>query len=178
MPILLHAIIYLVYRSALPGSILSFHLKQCHTLLPDTFVGSVEITVDELLKLCDRDERMSCCSLLLECCKSDAVAIESTLELHDKRNTLVALLILQLRESDALHAGGVAVSAARRDITEREITEPKSIPDSIGDAVVLAASVDAMASPLVNSLKQVVNKTKFIVDFIDKTAKVSIALGR
>jgi len=114
----------------------------------------------------------------LECCKSDAVAIETTLELHDKRNKLVALLILKLRESDALQAGRVAVSAARRDITEREIAEPKSIPDSIGDAVVLAASADAMASPLVNSLKQVVNKTKFIVDFIDKTTKVSIALGR
>ena len=47
----LNANIYLAYRSALPDAILAFHLKQCHTLLPDSFVGSVEITVDELLKL-------------------------------------------------------------------------------------------------------------------------------
>jgi len=114
----------------------------------------------------------------LECCNSDVVLIEVTLELQDKRSKLVALLILQLRESDALQAGRIAVSAARRDITEREIAEPKSIQGSIDDAITLAAHADAMASPLVDSLKQVVNKTKFIVDSINKTAKVSIALGR
>ena len=114
----------------------------------------------------------------LECCKSDVILIDTTLELQDKSNKLVALLILQLRESDALQAGRVAVSAARRDITERKIAELESVQDSVDDAVGLAASADAMASPLVNSLKQVVNKTKFIVDFIDKTAKVSVALCR
>ena len=114
----------------------------------------------------------------LECCKSDVILIDTTLELQDKSNKLVALLILQLRESDALQAGRVAVSAARRDITERKIAELESVQDSVDDAVGLAASADAMASPLVNSLKQVVNKTKFIVDFIDKTAKVSVSLGR
>ena len=114
----------------------------------------------------------------MECYKSDVFFTEATLELHDKRNKLVALLILQLRESDGLQAGRVAVSAARRDITERKIAELESVQDSVDDAVGLAASADAMASPLVNSLKQVVNKTKFIVDFIDKTAKVSVALCR
>ena len=54
---------YLAYRSAPPGATLAFHLKQWHTLR-DSLVGSVEITVDELRKLCERDERMSCCSLL------------------------------------------------------------------------------------------------------------------
>jgi len=53
----------LAYRSAPPGATLAFHLKQWHTLR-DSIVGSVEITVDELRKLCESDERMLCCSLL------------------------------------------------------------------------------------------------------------------
>ena len=171
---------YLAYRSALPGAILAFHLKQCHTLLPDSFVGSVEITVDELRTLCERDERMSCCSTLFR----NAANVTSfqtavaTLELQDKRNKLVARLIVQLRESDALQAVRVAVSAARRDITERGIANPSPIHDSVDNAVGLVASANAMTSPLVNSLKQMVDKTKFIVDVVDKTAKVSLVLAR
>jgi hypothetical protein len=49
--------------------------------------------------------------------------------------------------------------------------------DGVGDAPGLAAPVVGVASPLANSLKQVVEKTKVIVAFIDKTAKVSIGFG-
>ena len=46
--------------------------------------------------------------------------------------------------------------------------------DSVDDALALASDA---ASPLANSLKRVVEKTKVVVDFIDNTAKVSIAVG-
>jgi len=46
--------------------------------------------------------------------------------------------------------------------------------DSVDDAVALAASASAVASPLANALEHVVEKTKAIVDFLDKAAKVSI----
>jgi len=46
---------HLTYGSALPGPFAS----AVHTLLPDS-VGSVEITVEELRMLCERNEHMSC----------------------------------------------------------------------------------------------------------------------
>ena len=118
-------------------------------------------------------------SLVSECRKVTSFqSAEATLELLDKRKQLAARLIVQLRESDTLQAVRVAVSAARHDITERGIADPSPIQDSVGNAVGLAASANAMTSPLVNSLKQIVDKTKFIVDFIDKTAKVSLTLAK
>jgi hypothetical protein len=48
--------------------------------------------------------------------------------------------------------------------------------DTIGDTLGLAASAGDKADPLASSLKRVVEKTKVIVDFIDKTAKVGPAI--
>jgi hypothetical protein len=117
--------------------------------------------------------------LVSECRKVTSFqSAEATLELQNKRNKLAARLIVQLRESDALQAVRVAVSTARHDITERGIPDSSPIQDSVDNAVGLAASANAVTSPLVHSLKQMVDKTKIIVDFIDKTAKVSLTLAR
>jgi hypothetical protein len=48
--------------------------------------------------------------------------------------------------------------------------------DSVGDARGPAASAGEIANPLATSLKRVVEKTKVIVDFIDKAAKVGTAV--
>lgn len=89
---------FLAYRSAVPGALLAFHLKQSHTLLPDSFVGSIEITVDELRKLCERGERMlSCCLLFRNAAKVMSFQFtEVTLELQDKRNRRAARLIVRV----------------------------------------------------------------------------------
>jgi len=99
------------------------------------------------------------------------------LELRDTQNEVAGCLIVELHESDAVQAGRAAVSAARRDITEGGIAAPNPMRDSVDDAVGPVASTGDAASPLANSLKQVVEKTKTVVDFIDNTAKVSIAVG-
>ena len=46
--------------------------------------------------------------------------------------------------------------------------------DAVDDAVGLAAS----AKDVAGSIKQIVEKTKVIADFIDEAAKVSISAGR
>jgi len=99
------------------------------------------------------------------------------LELRDIHNEAAGYLIVKLHESDAVQAGRAAVSAARHDITEGGIAAPDPMRDFVDDALGLAASAGDTATPLANSLKQVVEKTKVIVDFIDNTAKVSIAVG-
>ena|ERR1700733_10146129 len=99
------------------------------------------------------------------------------LELRDTHNEVAGCLIVKLHESDAVQAGRAAVSAARHDITEVGIAAPNLMRDSVDDALGPAASAGDVVSPLANSLKQVVEKTKVIVDFIDNTAKVSIAIG-
>jgi hypothetical protein len=103
---------------------------------------------------------------------------ETTLELLDSHSEVAACLVVELRESDAVQAGRAAISAARRDVTERGIARPDPMRDSVGDAVALVASASAVESPLANSLKHVVEKTRAIVDFIDETAKVSIPVDR
>jgi hypothetical protein len=102
---------------------------------------------------------------------------EAILELRDNHNEVIGCLVVELRESDAVQAGRTAVSAARRDVTERGIAAPNPMRDHVGDALGLVAPAVDVVTPLANSLQQVVEKTKFIVDFIDKTAKVCIAVG-
>lgn len=99
---------------------------------------------------------------------------ETTLELLDSHRKVAGLLIVELRESETVQAGRAAVSAARRDITDRGIAISSAMPDSVDDVLAATTSASAVASPLVVSFKHVLDKTKVIVDFIDKTAKVSV----
>jgi hypothetical protein len=76
-------------------------------------------------------------------------------------------------ERNPLQVGRDAISDARRELTERGIGTPLQMQDTVDDTVALAASASAAVSPLVNALERVVGKTKAIVDFLDKAAKVS-----
>ena len=49
--------------------------------------------------------------------------------------------------------------------------------DAVDDALGLAASAKDVAGPVTISIKQIVEKTKAIADFIDEAAKVSISAG-
>jgi hypothetical protein len=98
------------------------------------------------------------------------------LELRDSRNNVSGCLIVEIRESDPVQAGRAAVSAARRDVAERGIATSNPIQDAVDDAIGLAASTKDVAGPVTISIKQIVEKTKVIADFIDDTAKVCISL--
>jgi len=92
---------------------------------------------------------------------------------------LAGRLVVKLHERDErnpLQVGRDAISDARRELTERGIGTRHPMQDSVGDAVALAASASAAASPLANALERVMEKTKVIVDFLDKAAKVSIVV--
>jgi hypothetical protein len=80
------------------------------------------------------------------------------------------------QERDPLQVGRDAISDARRELTERGIAVPNPTRDPLGDSLALAASASgsAVVSPLANALKNVVEKTKVVVDFLDEAAKVSI----
>ena len=104
--------------------------------------------------------------------------VEATLELRDSRNEVSGCLIVEIRESDTVQAGRAAVSAARRDVAESGIATSNPMQDAVGDAVELAASAKDVAGPVTISMKQIVEKTKAIADFIDEAAKVSISAGQ
>jgi hypothetical protein len=103
---------------------------------------------------------------------------EATLELLDSHGGLAGRLVIKLHECgherDPVQVGRVAISDARRELAERGIGTANPMRDSVDDAVALAASASAAASPLANALKHVVEKTKAIVDFLDEAAKVNI----
>jgi len=50
--------------------------------------------------------------------------------------------------------------------------------DAVDDALGLTTSAKDVAGPVTISIKQIVQKTKAIADFIDEAAKVSISAGR
>src|ERR1700756_2256142 len=90
------------------------------------------------------------------------IAAGTTLALHDKRGREAGSLIVQLRDTTA-QGPTAAVDGAIHDLAQGLPTSP-AIPEPVGD----------LASSVVNSLKQVVDKTKVVADFVNKTAKVCV----
>jgi len=86
--------------------------------------------------------------------------------------------MVEICESDTVQAGRAAVSGARRDVVEREIATSNPMQDAVDDVVGLAASENDVAGAVTISIKQIVEKTKVIADFIDEAAKVSISASR
>ena len=65
-----------------------------------------------------------------------------------------------------------------RDNIEQALRPSPPIPKTVQDVIVSAAAVQDLGGGIMNSLKQVVDKTKIVVDFVDKVAKVCIAVGK
>ena len=97
----------------------------------------------------------------------------TTLTLHDKWGREAGSLIVQLRDTTA-EGPVAAIDDAIHDVEQRLPASP-AIPEPIQNVIDSAAPVGDLANGVVNSLKQVVDKTKVVVDFVDKTAKVCVA---
>ena len=93
--------------------------------------------------------------------------------LHDKRGRETGSLIVQLRDATA-QGPTAAVDGAIHDVEQGLPTSP-AIPEPVQNVIDSAAAVGDLTSGVVNSLKQVVDKTKVVVDFVNKTAKVCAA---
>ena len=84
-------------------------------------------------------------------------------------------LVVQLLDITT-RASQTAIDDARDNI-EQALPPSPPIPETVQDVIVSAAAVQDLGGGIMNSLKQVVDKTKIVVDFVDKVAKVSIAVG-
>ena len=72
-------------------------------------------------------------------------------------------------------ASQTAIDDARDNI-EQALPPSPPISETVQDVIVSAAAVQDLGGGIMNSLKQVVDKTKIVVDFVDKVAKVCIAV--
>jgi len=81
---------------------------------------------------------------------------------------------VQLRDTTA-QAHTAAIDGAIHDVEQGLPTSP-AIPESVQNVIDSTIAIRDLPSGVVSSLKQVVDKTKIVVDFVDKTAKVCVAL--
>ena len=80
---------------------------------------------------------------------------------------------MQLRDTTA-QAHEAAVDGAIHDM-EQGLPASPAIPESVQNVIDSTIAIGDLTSGVVSSLKQVVDKTKIVVDFVDKTAKVRVA---
>ena len=104
---------------------------------------------------------------------SSQVVSGATLTLHDERGREAGSLVVQLLDTTA-QGPKAAVDSAIRDVEQRLPTSPP-IPEPVQNATDSVAAVQDLGSNVVNSLKQVVDRSRIVVDFVDKTAKVHVA---
>ena len=109
--------------------------------------------------------------LLLHSVVSFHIASGTTLTLHDKRGRETGSLIVRLRDTTA-QAHTAAIDGA---ILSHCLPTSPAIPESVQNVIDSTTAIGDLASGVVSSLKQVVDKTKIVVDFVDKTAKVRVA---
>jgi len=101
---------------------------------------------------------------------------EVTLELRGDHIEVAGGLIVKLRETDLIQAGRDAVSAAQRDVTDSRIATPIPALETVGNMVGRVTDLNTIASPVVDSLKFVIEKSKVVVDTVNQLAKVRIAV--
>jgi hypothetical protein len=100
------------------------------------------------------------------------MAAGATLTLHGERGREAGSLIVQLRDTTA-QAHTAAIDGAIHDIEQHLPTSPP-IPDPVQNVIDSTAAVGHLTGSVVDSLKQVVSKTRVVVDFVDETAKVRV----
>ena len=106
-------------------------------------------------------------------CNSILLYPEGTLTLFGNQGQEAGSLVVQLLDITP-RASQTAIDDARDNI-EQALSPSPPIPETFQDVTVSAAAVQDLGGGIVNSLKQVVDKTKIVVDFVDKVAKVCIA---
>ena len=104
---------------------------------------------------------------------SSEVVVGTILTLNDERGREAGSLVVQLLDTTA-QGPKAAVDSATCDVEQRLPTSPP-IPEPVQNAADSVAAVHDLGSGVVNSLKQVVDRSRIVVDFVDKTAKVEVA---
>ena len=66
-----------------------------------------------------------------------------------------------------------AVDGAHRDVEQNLSTSPPTLAQA-QNAIGSTAAIRDLGRGVVDSLKQVVNRSRIVVDFVDKTAKVDV----
>ena len=97
----------------------------------------------------------------------------ATLILQDERGRAAGSLIVQLQYTTA-HARTAGIDDSIQDIEQRLPTSPP-IPEPVQNVIDPTAAVGHLTGGILNSLKQVVDRTRVVVDLVDKTAKVRVA---
>jgi hypothetical protein len=101
-------------------------------------------------------------------------ATATTLTLFGKQGQDTGSLDVQLLDITT-RAHRAAVDGANDDVERRLPTSPP-IPEQIQGVINSAAAVKDLSTGVVHSLKQVIDKTRIVVDIVDKTAKVRVDL--
>jgi hypothetical protein len=79
---------------------------------------------------------------------------------------------VQLREEEVRYVVESALPGISRDVTDGEIASPPSVSELAESAVYSAATIRDPGSDIVETLKQVVEKTKALAGVVDKAARV------
>jgi hypothetical protein len=98
------------------------------------------------------------------------MAAGATLTLHDKSGREAGSLIVQLQDTTA-QARTAAIDGPINDI-EQHLPTSLPIPETVQNVINSTAAVGHLTGSVVDSLKQVMDKTTVVVDFVDKAAKV------
>jgi hypothetical protein len=97
------------------------------------------------------------------------------LTLHDKLGREAGSLIVQLRDTTA-QARTAAIDGAINDI-EQHLPISPPIPEPVQNVIDSTPAIGHLTGSVVDSLKQVMDKTRVVVDVVDKTAKVTRCSG-
>jgi len=153
--------------------VLSLHLKHSRTWFGSILLGCAHIRAGELLDRCNNNQRELVFLYLHHSVVSFHIASVTTLTLHDERGREAGSLIVQLRDTTS-QAHTATIDGAIQDV-EQGLSASPVIPESVQNVIHSTIAIGDLASGVVSSLKQVVDKTRIVVDFVDKTAKVRVA---
>lgn len=158
-------------RTAEPSSILSLCLKHSRKSRYPIPLGSLDITTDELLDRCQNNQRELV--FFAHAAISFDIAVGTTLALHDNRGREAGALVVQLMDATA-RAYKAVIDSASHDV-ERGLSSSTPIPEPIQNIIGSTVAALDLGGGVVNSLKEVVKRSKIVVDFVSETAKVHVA---
>ena len=138
-------------------------------------LGSVDIRTGELLDRC-KNNQSELVALTLDLARNLTFATGTTLTLRDEQGQEAGSLVVQLLDITA-RAPQIAIDGASHDI-ELGLLTSSAIPELVQNTIDSAPELRDLGGDVVNSLKKVVEKTKTVADFVNKTAKVHITCGR
>jgi hypothetical protein len=154
-------------------SVLSLRLKLSRRWLDTVLLGSVDIRTGELLDRC-KNNQSELVARTVALSRDLTFATGTTLTVSDEQGQEAGSLVVQLLDITA-QAPQIAIDGASHDI-ELGLLTSSTIPGLVQNTIDSAPELLDLGGGVANSLKMVVEKTKTVVDVVDKTAKVHITL--